>query len=203
MPQLRARACPGVSRLFNRASLCNLAGASHKRLMEPSFRRRRQAPLLRLLLKAPRLVYHGPMAEFLRSRCVLLLTTRGRRTGLQRTTPVSFMPVDDHFVVFSGWGIDSNWYRNVRADPSVRIKVGRRETQALAQLVEDPEQRRQLMLRMADRSSGCGPPGFTRTLLKLTRIFDYPGEIAMGLRAGGTLPVVEIVPTRAQNANKK
>src|SRR5215469_16095651 len=104
--------------------------------MEPSFRRRRQSPLLRLLLKVPRLVYYGPIAELLRSRCVMLLTTRGRRTGLPRTNGVSFMPWDGHYVVFSGWGIDSNWYRNLLADPSVRIKVGRREMQATARLVE-------------------------------------------------------------------
>lgn len=172
--------------------------------MEPSFRRRRQGPLLRLLLKAPPLVYHGPIAELLRSRCVLLLTTRGRRSGLPRTVGVSFMPVDDHFVVFSGWGIDSNWYRNVRADPAVRVKVGTREMAATARLVEDPERRRQLMLRMAERSPGCGPPRALRPLINLTRIFDYQGEIDMAVRAGGTLPVVEIFPSaEAQKANKR
>ena len=105
------------------------------------------------------------------------------------------MPVDDHFVVFSGWGVDSNWYRNVRADPAVRVKVGTRELAATARLVEDPDRRRELMLRMADRSGGCGPPRAIRPLIKLTRIFDYQGEIDMAVRAGGTLPVVEIIPT--------
>jgi hypothetical protein len=33
-----------------------------------------------------------------------------------------------------------------------------------------------------------------RPLLKLTRAFDYQGEIDMALRAGGTLPVIEITP---------
>ena len=153
--------------------------------------------MLRLLLKAPSLVYYGPIAELLRSRCVMLLTTRGRRTGLSRTNGVSFMPWDGHYVVFSGWGIDSNWYRNLRADPSVRIKVGRREMQATARLVEDPEARRRLMLRMAERSSGCGPPPLIRPLIKLTGVLDYQGEIDMAVRAGGTLPVIEITPTQA------
>lgn len=152
--------------------------------------------MLRLLLKAPPLVYYGPIAELLRSRCVMLLTTRGRRTGMPRTNGVSFMPWDGHYVVFSGWGIDSNWYRNLRADPSVRIKVGRREMQATARLVEDPEARRRLMLRMAERSSGCGPPRLIRPLIKLTGVIDYQGEIDMAVRAGGTLPVIEITPTQ-------
>jgi hypothetical protein len=65
---------------------------------------------------------------------------------------------------------------------------------ATAHLVEDPERRRQLMLRMAARSSGCGPPAPLRPLLKLTGAFDYQGEIDMAVAAGGTLPVVEIIP---------
>jgi hypothetical protein len=31
-------------------------------------------------------------------------------------------------------------------------------------------------------------------LLKLTRVFDYQGEIDMAVAAGGTLPVVELFP---------
>jgi hypothetical protein len=33
-----------------------------------------------------------------------------------------------------------------------------------------------------------------RPLLKLTGVFDYQGEIDMAVAAGGTLPVVELVP---------
>ena len=104
------------------------------------------------------------------------------------------MPLDNgHLVVFSGWGVDSDWYANVRADPRVRVKIGRREVAGTARLVEEPERRRELMLRMQRRSSGCGPPRAVRPLLKATRAFDYDGEIAMAVNAGGTLPVFEIV----------
>ena len=164
---------------------------------EPSFRRRRAAPLQRLLLKMPSLIYYGPIAELLRSRCVLRLTTRGRRSGKPRTTSVSFMPVDDYFVIFAGFrGVNANWYRNIRANPSVLIKVGRREMPAQARLVEDPQRRSELMRQMQARSRGCGPPGPTRPLLKATRLFDYQGEIDMAIAAGGTLPVIEIIPSR-------
>ena len=162
---------------------------------EPSFTRRRASAYVRLFLKVPRLVYVGPIAELLRWRCVMLLTTRGRRTGIPRTNGVSFMPSGDHFVVFSGWGVSSNWYRNIRANPAVRIKVGGREMNAMARLVEDPERRRQLMLQMAARSSRCGPPTFLRPLIKLTGVFDYQAEIDMAVAAGRTLPVIEIFPT--------
>src|SRR5258708_40272246 len=121
---------------------------------EPSFKRRRASLWLHTMLKVPTLVYRGPLAELMRSRCVLLLTTYGRRTGLPRTGAVSFMPVDDHFVVFSGWGITSNWFRNIRANPEVTVSVGRRRMRATAHVVDDPERRRALMRQMEARSSG-------------------------------------------------
>lgn len=161
---------------------------------EPTFRRPRPAGLLRLFFKIPPLVYHGPLAEFLRSRCVLLITTRGRHSGLPRTTALSFMPIDDHFVVFAGWGIRANWYRNARAHPEVRLKVGRRELRATARLVEDPARRVDLMRQMQARSSGCGPPRAIRPLLRLTRMFDYQAEIDGAVSAGPVLPVVELIP---------
>src|SRR5213593_473977 len=92
---------------------------------EPRFERRPAPPLQRLLLKSTPFVYHGPLADLLASRCVMLITTRGRKTGHRRTTAVSFMPLDDHLVVFSGWGRTSNWYRNVRANAEVEVQVGR------------------------------------------------------------------------------
>jgi len=104
------------------------------------------------------------------------------------------MPVGDHFVVFSGWGITSNWYRNIRANPEVTVTVGRRRMRATAHVVDDPERRRALMRQMAARSSGCGPPRLMRPLLKLTGLFDYQGEIDMGIAAGASLPAVEIIP---------
>src|SRR5438128_4665044 len=146
---------------------------------EPSFRRRRASPWLRTMLKVPTLIYRGPLAELMRSRCVLVLTTRGRKTGRPRTGAVSFMPVEDHFVVFSGWGVGSNWFRNIQANPDVVVRVGRKQMRATARIVEDPERRRALMLQMQARSRGCGPPRLIRPLLKLTHVFDYDGEIEM------------------------
>jgi deazaflavin-dependent oxidoreductase (nitroreductase family) len=151
---------------------------------------------MRLLLKAPVLLYRGPIADLLRSRCVMLLTTTGRRSGEPRTGPVSFMPVDNRFVVFSGWGVKSNWYQNLRAHPEVTITVGRRRMAAIARVVEDPERRRQLMLRQQLRSGRCGPPRNIRPFLKALRMFDYDNEIALAIAAGSSLPVVEITPNK-------
>ncbi len=150
--------------------------------------------LQRLLLHMPRLVYRGPIAELLRQRCVMRLTTRGRRTGRLRTVCVSFMPQGAGFIAFSGWGIRSSWYQNVLANPEVEIQVGRRRMRATAKLIPDPEQRRLLMLQMQQRSTSCGPPKPTRAILKALRLFDYEGEIQMAVAQGGDLPVLQITP---------
>src|SRR3981081_1949689 len=154
---------------------------------EPSFRRRRASVWLRALLKVPSLVYRGPLAGVLRYRCVLLLTTRGRKTGRPRTGAVSFMPLEDHFVVFSGWGVGSNWFKNIRVHPEVTVRVGRKQMRATAQAAAGPERRRALRLQMQARSRGCGPPRLMRPVLKLTHVFDYDGEIEMAVAAGTSL----------------
>jgi deazaflavin-dependent oxidoreductase (nitroreductase family) len=161
-------------------------------LSEPNFSRPRAALLQRTLLRSVVPVYRGPVADFLQTRCVMVLTTIGRRSGLPRATAVSFMPLDGRFVVFSGWGVNSNWYRNVRANPEVLVRVGRRRLRGTARLVEDPERRAALMRAMAQRSGGCGPPGLVRPFVRL--LFDYEAEIRMALAQGAALPVVEITP---------
>jgi deazaflavin-dependent oxidoreductase (nitroreductase family) len=159
---------------------------------EPRFERKRAPTWQRALLRSTPYVYHGPFAELLRWRCVMLLTTVGRRTGKPRTTAVSFMPLADRLIVFSGWGIRSDWYRNVLANPAVQVRVGRRRFRALARLIAEPERRQELMHQMATRSGSCGPPVWTRPLVRV--LFDYDAEIRTAVAQGGDLPVLELVP---------
>jgi deazaflavin-dependent oxidoreductase (nitroreductase family) len=150
--------------------------------------------LKKFFFKAPIALYRDGPAEIMRWRCVMLMTTIGRKSGLPRTSGVSFMPLDGRFVVFSGWGVRSDWYRNLLANPDVTIRVGSREIEATAVPVADPERRRELMRMMRERAARCGPPGPFRWLLKRTGIFDYEGELDMALQLGGALPVVELFP---------
>ena len=59
---------------------------------------------------------------------ILLLTTTGSRSGRPRTSPLGF-GVDGEriFVVASKGGAPSNpaWFHNLRANPSVRVELGR------------------------------------------------------------------------------
>lgn len=58
---------------------------------------------------------------------MLLLRARGRRTGIVRETPLSYLVAEGSVWVVAGFGPDTQWYRNVLADPSVEVVLpGRR-----------------------------------------------------------------------------
>ncbi len=56
----------------------------------------------------------------------LLLTTRGRKSGEERTTPLIYAPTGgDVMVVASKGGSDEPpaWYRNIEANPEVEVQI--------------------------------------------------------------------------------
>ncbi|MCS7050586.1 MAG: nitroreductase family deazaflavin-dependent oxidoreductase [Thermomicrobium sp.] len=161
----------------------------------PTLVRKRPTGLRRLLFRLPVSLYRGPLASLLAWRCVILLTTTGRKTRLPRQVALSAMRLDDRFVVFAGLaGVQADWYRNILVDPEVVVRLGHRCWRATAHVVLDPTQRRALMERMATYSRRCGPPVLTRPLLRLFRLFDYDAEIAFALAHAEELPVVELRP---------
>ena len=73
----------------------------------------------------------------------LLLTSVGRRSGQARTAALIYAKDGDSYVVTasnSGADAPPGWLFNVKADPSVDVRVGRRRFAALADVVgpEDP-----------------------------------------------------------------
>jgi deazaflavin-dependent oxidoreductase (nitroreductase family) len=76
---------------------------------------------------------------------ILLLTTTGARTGINRTTPLGF-GVDGSrvFVVASKGGAPHHpaWFYNLRANPSVTVELGGETFQARAIVAEGHERDR-------------------------------------------------------------
>lgn len=57
---------------------------------------------------------------------ILLLTTKGRKSGVERTTPLIFeRSGDDYLIVASKGGTDEppGWYVNLQAEPDVQVQV--------------------------------------------------------------------------------
>lgn len=64
--------------------------------------------------------------DWQRGTTILLLTTRGRRSGEERTTPLIFRPHGDGWMVVASKGGSPEppaWYMNLKADPEVRVQV--------------------------------------------------------------------------------
>jgi deazaflavin-dependent oxidoreductase (nitroreductase family) len=79
---------------------------------------------------------------------IWLLTTRGRKTGEPRTTPVSLVDMDGTRYVVSPYGM-SGWVRNARAAGEVTLQRGKRsETLPIAEL--DPEQAAPVLKRYVE-----------------------------------------------------
>ncbi len=61
-----------------------------------------------------------------RGTTILLLTTRGRKSGVERVTPLIFQPHGDaYLIVASRGGTDDppGWYVNLKAERDVRVQV--------------------------------------------------------------------------------
>jgi deazaflavin-dependent oxidoreductase (nitroreductase family) len=94
---------------------------------------------------APRWVsFWGPIAKVLLAAGVPLgfnglVTIRGRKSGLPRTTPVAIIAVAGRRWVWAPWG-DVQWVRNLRAAGRATITVRRRKEEVTATEL-DPTQR--------------------------------------------------------------
>ena len=70
-------------------------------------------------------------------RLILLLTTTGRKTGVPRVTPLQYEMVDGQLYIGSARGIKADWFRNILADPHVRVRLKSREFFGIAEPVTD------------------------------------------------------------------
>jgi deazaflavin-dependent oxidoreductase (nitroreductase family) len=81
---------------------------------------------LALGLRLPSYLYRFRLGRLLGHR-FLLLTHRGRKSGLTRRTPLEvlhFDPRSRESVVLSAWGQKADWYRNIEASPPLEVETG-------------------------------------------------------------------------------
>ncbi len=75
----------------------------------------------------------------------LLLTTTGRKSGLPRTVPLSYIADDDNFVIVaSNGGADRDpvWWLNLRANPAAQIQIEGSTIAVNAREATEPERER-------------------------------------------------------------
>ncbi len=75
----------------------------------------------------------------------LLLTTKGRKTGKETTTPLIYERAGDEYVVVASKGgapEHPGWYRNLSKDPGVEVQVKDEAFRARARTAEGEERER-------------------------------------------------------------
>ena len=98
---------------------------------------------------------------------LLLLHTKGAKSGLERINPVAYFADENRYVVIASKGgadTDPDWYRNLLANPDVSVEVGTEQFPATAAAASEPE-RTSLYEKMEKIN-----PGFTDYKQKTSRV---------------------------------
>ena len=160
-----------------------MTAAAHQlvRVKRPLLGLRRQPGRLALaVMRLPRPLYHRGWGGIL-GHTFLLITHLGRTTGKRRETVAMALRYDREtreVVVCSAWGPNTEWMRNLRAHPALRIQIGREsyapeqrflsEDEAVA-VVVDFRRRHPRRLRLFAVILGWGNLGSDEAVRELVR----------------------------------
>ena len=84
----------------------------------------------------------------------VLLETTGRKSGDPRVTPIGGRVIDGQFWLVSEHGEQSQYIRNIKADPAVRVRIRGRWHDGTAYLVPDDDPKARLALLPKVNSTG-------------------------------------------------
>jgi F420H(2)-dependent quinone reductase len=144
---------------------------------------------LKVVSGAHKLLYRatgGHVATRIWGLSVLLLTTRGRKTGRPRTTPLCFLrDGDDLVVAASNGGMDwsPSWWLNLLREPHATIEIGRTR-RAIRARQATPEERERLWTQLTSVA-----PGYLRYQARTSREIPLailqPADSSFGDRGTG------------------
>jgi len=89
---------------------------------------------------------------------VLLLTTRGRKTGKRRTSPLTYFEDDGAIVLVASYGgrpFNPDWFENLMAAGEGEVTIGAERRQVRARRAT-PDERARLWPRIVDTYDGYG-----------------------------------------------
>lgn len=87
---------------------------------------------------------------------MLLLTTKGRRTGREHTVPLLYLRDGGDLFVVASWGGRDNhpeWYLNLQSDPAATVQINRRRLPVTTETA-GPERRAKLWPRVLSAYEG-------------------------------------------------
>lgn len=108
----------------------------------------------------------GKVGGYFEGKGLLLLHTKGAKSGQRRVTPMAYVRDGDRYVVIAsknGAPTNPDWYHNLVANPVVTVELGNEQFEARATPAAEPERTR-LYAEMVKVN-----PGFADYELKTTR----------------------------------
>jgi deazaflavin-dependent oxidoreductase (nitroreductase family) len=93
------------------------------------------AGLGRLMLKLPLALYRLGIGDVVNAAHIMVLVTRGRKSGQPRYTPIEYRRHGSKTYLVSAWGERPQWYQNLLAEPTVTVQQGRHVFSACASRV--------------------------------------------------------------------
>lgn len=94
--------------------------------------------LAKSIFRLPLYLYQLGWGPALKWIPLLILTTEGRSSGQARHVVVEYRRHGSKFYVVSGWGKNTDWYKNVLRNPRVTIQFGNEVLDAKAIPVDNP-----------------------------------------------------------------
>jgi deazaflavin-dependent oxidoreductase (nitroreductase family) len=86
----------------------------------------------------------GKLSGPLKSSRVLLLTTKGAKSGRDRTVVIGYRPYGDAYAVIAsnnGAATPPHWFHNLKAQPAATVEVGAEKFQVRARVAGGEERR--------------------------------------------------------------
>ena len=120
----------------------------------------------------------GRLGSHIRKNSVLLLTTKGRRTGKVRCIPLLYFDdAGDYVLIASNGGAEQHpaWYFNLQAEPTATVEMHGVKQQVVASDITDPDERaapleaRERRLRQLRRLCRRRPTGRSRSCGSIPR----------------------------------
>jgi len=79
-------------------------------------------------------------------RIFLILTTKGRKSGKKRRTPLEYHRIEGIITIFSGRGEDAGWMKNMRVHPdSLMVRHGFHRFKPHIEFVSNEDQKLEIM----------------------------------------------------------
>jgi len=87
----------------------------------------------------------GAVGSGIANRSFLILTTRGRKSGIERDTPLFYFPDGDRFIVIASNGgapRHPTWWLNLQANPQAKVQVKQKVIPVTAKQADQEEHKR-------------------------------------------------------------